>query len=149
MMLIDKKQSEKVNGMKINEVSLQFKISQDTLRYYEKIGLLGPILKDKCGNRDYQDKDIQRLKFLKCMREAGLSIQVLQEYIALYNQGDKTREERRNLLISQRDHLIEKKACIQKSIEQLITGLPLFLVKIISLFIVSVRYFILLCRESE
>jgi DNA-binding transcriptional MerR regulator len=119
MMLIDKKQSEKVNGMKINEVSLQFKISQDTLRYYEKIGLLGPILKDKCGNRDYQDKDIQRLKFLKCMREAGLSIQVLQEYIALYNQGDKTREERRNLLISQRDHLIEKKACIQKSIEQL------------------------------
>lgn len=119
MMLIDKKQSEKVNGMKINEVSLQFKISQDTLRYYEKIGLLGPILKDKCGNRDYQDKDIQRLKFLKCMRESGLSIQVLQEYIALYNQGDKTREERRNLLISQRDHLIEKKACIQKSIEQL------------------------------
>lgn len=119
MMLINKKQSEKVNGMKINEVSLQFKISQDTLRYYEKIGLLGPILKDKCGNRDYRDKDIQRLKFLKCMREAGLSIQVLQEYIALYNQGDKTREERRNLLISQRDHLIEKKACIQKSIEQL------------------------------
>ena len=59
------------------------------------------------------------MKFLKCMREAGLSIQVLQEYIALYNQGDKTREERRNLLISQRDHLIEKKACIQKSIEQL------------------------------
>ena len=103
----------------VSQISRELGLSTRMLRYYEKIGLLGPILKDKCGNRDYQDKDIQRLKFLKCMREAGLSIQVLQEYIALYNQGDKTREERRNLLISQRDHLIQKKACIQKSIEQL------------------------------
>lgn len=105
--------------MRINEVSLKFGITQDTLRYYEKIKLLDPVQKDKCGCRDYQQSDIQRLKFIICMRDAGLSIQVLQKYIELYNQGDDTIEERKNLLIQERDDLLEKQKCIQTSIEKL------------------------------
>lgn len=105
--------------MRINEVSLKFGITQDTLRYYEKIKLLDPVQKDKCGCRNYQEGDIQRLKFVTCMRDAGLSIQVLQKYIELYNQGDDTIEERKNLLIQERNELLEKQKCIQTSIEKL------------------------------
>lgn len=105
--------------MKINEVSCMFNLSQDTLRYYEKIKLLDTIQKDKCGNRNYQEKDIKRLEFISCMREAGLSIQVLQKYIELYKQGDDTIQERKNLLIQERNELLKKQKCIQKSIEKL------------------------------
>lgn len=105
--------------MKINEVALMFDMTQDTLRYYEKIGLLDPILKDKSGNRDYQSQDIKRLEFIRCMRDAGLSIQVLQKYIDLYNQGDETIEERKNLLVMQKNQLMEKQERIQISIHKL------------------------------
>ena len=86
--------------MRICEISDMFHLTQDTLRYYEKIGLLDPVSKDKKGNRDYQPKDIRRLEFISCMRDAGLSIQVLQKYI-------------------ERDKLIEKQSLIHKSLEKL------------------------------
>ncbi|WP_028042425.1 MerR family transcriptional regulator [Candidatus Stoquefichus massiliensis] len=105
--------------MKINEVAHMYNMTQDTLRYYEKIGLLDPVLKDKCGNRDYRSQDLKRLEFIRCMRDAGLSIQVLQKYIQLYNQGDKTVEERKKLLIQQKEELMKKKECIQVSIDKL------------------------------
>ena len=53
--------------MRICEISDMFHLTQDTLRYYEKIGLLDPVSKDKKGNRDYQPKDIRRLEFISCM----------------------------------------------------------------------------------
>lgn len=105
--------------MKICEISEMFHLSQDTLRYYEKIGLLDPVMKDKKGNRDYQQKDIRRLEFISCMRDAGLSIQVLQRYIDLYRQGDQTILKRKNLLIEERDKLIQKQLLIHKSLEKL------------------------------
>lgn len=105
--------------MKICEISEMFHLTQDTLRYYEKIGLLDSVKKDKKGNRDYQQKDISRLEFISCMRDAGLSIQVLQKYIELYHQGDETILERKNLLIDERDKLIEKQLLIHKSLEKL------------------------------
>ncbi|MEG0276684.1 MAG: MerR family transcriptional regulator [Coprobacillus sp.] len=105
--------------MKIQEMSDTFDLTQDTLRYYEKIGLLTQVARDSKGNRDYHQKDINRLKFISCMREAGLSIQVLQKYIELYNQGDDTILERKNLLIQERDLLIKKKEAINESLEKL------------------------------
>lgn len=105
--------------MKIQEISDEFNLTQDTLRYYEKIGLLDKVTRDKKGNRDYQEKDKNRLNFIICMREAGLSIQVLQKYIELYHQGDDTILERKNLLIQERDALLNKKAVIDISLEKL------------------------------
>ena len=105
--------------MRICEISDMFHLTQDTLRYYEKIGLLDPVSKDKKGNRDYQPKDIRRLEFISCMRDAGLSIQVLQKYIELYQQGDGTILERKNLLVNERDKFIEKQSLIHKSLEKL------------------------------
>lgn len=105
--------------MKIQEVSQRLDLTQDTLRYYEKIGLLDTVSRDTKGNRNYQEKDMNRLNFIICMREAGLSIQVLKRYIELYHQGDDTILERKNLLIQERDLLLKKKEVINESLEKL------------------------------
>ena len=54
--------------MTIKEVSKQFNISSATLRYYEKIGLMDPVTKNESGHREYEEKDLRRINFIKCMR---------------------------------------------------------------------------------
>ena len=62
--------------MKINEVSKKFNISIDTLRYYEKIGLIEPIKREN-GILNYQKEDLENIEFIICMKEAGLTIQAI------------------------------------------------------------------------
>jgi DNA-binding transcriptional MerR regulator len=88
--------------MKIAEVSERYKVTPDTLRYYERIGLLMPVARNDSGIRDYCENDIHRLEFIKCMRRAGLPIDMLIEYIHLLDQGDETVEARMELLQEQR-----------------------------------------------
>ena len=58
--------------MTIAEVSRMFEISVDTLRYYERIGLLPAVPRTPDGIRDYGEKDLGWIAFIKCMRSAGL-----------------------------------------------------------------------------
>ncbi|ADL68414.1 transcriptional regulator, MerR family [Thermoanaerobacterium thermosaccharolyticum DSM 571] len=105
--------------MTIAEVSEKYDISQDTLRYYERIGLIPPVNRNKSGNRDYTEEDCKWVEFIKCMRNAGLSIEVLIEYVALVAQGDETIEARKELLIEQRNHLIKKIEDMNETLERL------------------------------
>ena len=73
--------------MKIAEVSEHAGISSDTLRYYERIGLIWPVNRNASGIRDYTDLDLRRVEFIKCMRSAGLPIEVLIEYVGLVQRG--------------------------------------------------------------
>ena len=94
--------------MTIAQVSKQYDISSDTLRYYERIGLIPPVTRNKSGIRDYGDSDCQWVEFIKCMRGAGLPIEALIEYVALYRQGEGTVLARKELLLEQRRLLFEK-----------------------------------------
>ncbi len=105
--------------MTIAEVSKRFELTQDTLRYYERIGLLPGVNRNKSGLRDYTEGDLKWVEFIKCMRSAGLPIEVLIEYVNLFQQGDETKETRKELLIEQRNLLIEKQKEIQATIERL------------------------------
>ncbi|MFT3952045.1 MAG: MerR family transcriptional regulator [Oscillospiraceae bacterium] len=105
--------------MTISEASAQFGLTPDTLRYYEKIGLLPPVPRNKSGLRDYDEESCNWIGFIKCMRSAGLSIEVLIEYVSLWLQGDETVEERRALLVAQRKKLTDKLTEIQSTIERL------------------------------
>jgi DNA-binding transcriptional MerR regulator len=69
--------------MKIAEVSERYGLSSDTLRYYERAGLLPPVNRSESGIRDYNDLDVRRVEFIKCMRSAGLPVEVLIDYMAL------------------------------------------------------------------
>ncbi len=105
--------------MKIGEVSEQHKISSDTLRYYERIGLLPPVNRNKSGIRDYQEIDIRRIEFIKCMRSAGLPIEALIEYFHLVEQGDQTIETRKKILVDQCAKLKHKMEEIQTTLNLL------------------------------
>jgi len=94
--------------MRIAEVSERCGLSPDTLRYYERIGLIPSINRDSSGIRDYTEEDCRWIEFIKCMRNAGLPIEVLIEYVDLFQQGDETAEARKNLLIKERDKLVKK-----------------------------------------
>lgn len=105
--------------MTIAEVSEKYDISQDTLRYYERIGLIPRVSRNKSGIRDYTEEDCNWIEFIKCMRNAGLPIEVLIEYVALFQQGDETSEERKELLIEQRNQLVARMEEMKKTLERL------------------------------
>ena len=102
--------------MNIAEVSKKFGLTADTLRYYERIGLLPAVARNKSGNRDYSSIDCERIE---CMREAGLSIEVLTRYIHLFLEGDSTLKEREELLIAERDRLENRLQHMQETLSRL------------------------------
>ena len=103
--------------MKIAEVSERYEISADTLRYYERIGLISPVHRTDSGIRDYGELDVRRVEFIKCMRSAGLPIEVLIEYVGLVQQGDQTIEARKEILVEQRARVAAKMAEMQKVLD--------------------------------
>lgn len=105
--------------MKMAEVSKLYDLSADTLRYYERIGLLSNITRNASGMRDYSDQDCARVQFVKCMRKAGVSIEALIEYMRLFEQGDDTIAARKALLEEQRDLVRKRIAEMQAGLDRL------------------------------
>ena len=105
--------------MTIAEVSRKYEISADTLRYYERIGLIPPVPRTKSGLRDYDEESCGWGELMKCMRAAGVQIEALIEYVALFQQGDDTIDARKALLIEQREQLLARMEDMQKSLDRL------------------------------
>ncbi len=105
--------------MTIAEVSRRYGLSADTLRYYERIGLIPPVPRGKGGIRDYGEESCQWIELMKCMRSAGVQIEALIEYVRLFQQGDETLEARKSLLIAQRERLYAKMDDMRASLERL------------------------------
>ena len=103
--------------MKIAEVSEQYGLSTDTLRYYERVGLIPTVNRNGSGIRDYNELDLRRVEFIKCMRSAGLPVEVLIDYVALVQEGDKTIEARKEILVEQRKLLVERMNEMQKTLD--------------------------------
>ena len=105
--------------MKIMEVSQQYGLSSDTLRYYERIGLIPPVNRNGSGIHDYNELDLRRVEFIKYMRSAGLPVEVLIEYVGLVQKGDQTIETRKEILKEQREQLAAKMTEMQKTLDLL------------------------------
>lgn len=105
--------------MRIAEVAEKYDISADTLRYYERIGLLRPVRRNTGGVRDYGEDDCMRIGFVKCMRGANVSIEALIEYMQLLDEGDATLEARKQILIEQREAARERLARVQEGLDRL------------------------------
>ncbi len=97
----------------------KFDLSQDTLRYYERIGLIPRVNRNKSGIRDYTEEDCRWVEYIKCMRGVGLPVELLIEYVGLFQQGDETIEARKELLIKQRKQLITSMEAMKKVLERL------------------------------
>ncbi|MEG0367928.1 MAG: MerR family transcriptional regulator [Coprobacillus sp.] len=105
--------------MKIAEVCKQFDLTADTLRYYEKIQLMEPVKKDSSGQRNYDEHDLRRINFIKCMRTAGLSIENIKLYVDLFNEGEHTIPDRKQILINQKHLLADKMSELQRVMDYL------------------------------
>jgi len=105
--------------MTIKEVSEKFDITADTLRYYERVGLIPPVARNASGNRDYQENDVSWVEHTVCMRNAGVPIEALIEYVKLFQMGDATFEARCQLLKEQYEQLDEQKKQIENTMERL------------------------------
>ncbi len=103
----------------ISEVSKKYNISTDTLRYYEKIGLIPPVPRNKSGIRDYDQNSCNWIELMKCMRKSGIQIEALIEYVKLFQQGEHTAPARKQILIEQRNILKERINDMQESLERL------------------------------
>ena len=105
--------------MTIAEVSRKYDISADTLRYYERIGLIPPVPRTRGGLRDYGEESCGWIQLMKCMRAAGVQIEALIQYVDLFQQGDATLDARKALLVEQRDQLVSRMAEMQASLDLL------------------------------
>lgn len=105
--------------MKIAEVSKRYGVSTDTLRYYERIGLLRHVPRNKSGIRDYDVASCNAVEFVKCMRDAGMSIESLVEYMELIEQGDETTAARKELLSQQSEAIRARIADLERALERL------------------------------
>lgn len=105
--------------MTIAEVSKKYGLTQDTLRYYERVGMIPPVHRTTSGLRDYTEEDCGWVEMARCMRMAGLPVEVMIEYVHLVQEGDSTIAARRNLLVQQREQLFAQRATIENTIERL------------------------------
>lgn len=112
--------------MTIKEVSEKYEITADTIRYYERIGLLPRINRNKNGIRNFTEMDCRWVDFIKCLRRTGLTIESLLEYVTLYKDGDETIEARKDILSVQCEILMGKMEEIQKTTEMLKKKIELF-----------------------
>lgn len=90
----------------IKEVTELFNISSYTLRYYEKEGLLPPVHRTENGRRQYDESDLSRIRMIRCMKAAGMSLESIKEFNRLSLTGEPALKEKRSV-IQQQKELIE------------------------------------------
>ncbi|HCJ76832.1 MAG TPA: MerR family transcriptional regulator [Roseburia sp.] len=105
--------------MTIKEVSEKYDISQDTLRYYERVGMIPKVNRTAGGIRDYQESDLGWVELAICMRGAGLPVEVMIEYVKLFQEGDSTIPARLELLTEQRESLLEQRKQLDSTLKRL------------------------------
>lgn len=105
--------------MTIAEVSKKYDLTTDTIRYYEKEGLIPKVPRTQNGIRDFDEESCGWIEFIKCMRSAGMEIEILKRYVELFKEGRSTIKERKALLEEQRTKLIKKRQDINTTLERL------------------------------
>ncbi|MBC2377459.1 MerR family transcriptional regulator [Listeria welshimeri] len=105
--------------MNIKEASEKSGVSADTIRYYERIGLIPPVHRNENGVRKFGAEDLRWIQFSRQMRRAGLSIEALIDYLALFREGEHTLEARVELLREQRVDLKNRINIMQEALDRL------------------------------
>ncbi|GGC76665.1 MerR family transcriptional regulator [Enterococcus wangshanyuanii] len=105
--------------MNISTASKETNVSADTIRYYERIGLIPPVKRTENGIREFSEEDLRWIIFSRQMRNAGLSIESLIEYLSLFREGDHTVPARLELLKEQEMILKERVDMMQRALDRL------------------------------
>ncbi|MFF1906883.1 MerR family transcriptional regulator [Kitasatospora sp. NPDC058218] len=92
----------------ISEVAAASGLTAHTLRWYERIGLLDPVDRSASGQRRYRDADLHRLAFLGRLRLTGMTVADMLRYVELARRGERTMEDRRDLLLAHREEVRQR-----------------------------------------
>ncbi|EOH94231.1 hypothetical protein I588_00097 [Enterococcus pallens ATCC BAA-351] len=126
-----------MSRMNISEVAAKYDMTAATIRYYEKQGLMPPVTRNAAGVRDFQEEDLNWVEFIKCMKDFGLSIDSLSRYSELYQIGDSTLIERKEILTKEYQKLLKKQEQINRTVAKLEWKLDFYDEKIASTTIES------------
>jgi DNA-binding transcriptional MerR regulator len=105
--------------MTIKDASTKSGLTDHTIRYYEKEGLLNLVPRDAQGRRNFRSTDLDWLGYLNCLRLTGMPIAVMRQIAELQAQGDSTIPERRHILEGYRQDLVEKLDQIHSALSRL------------------------------
>jgi DNA-binding transcriptional MerR regulator len=103
----------------IKEVCSKFNVSPDTLRYYERVGVIPEVHRTAGGIRDYNDEDIKWVETATCFRSAGMPIELLIEYVRLFREGDHTIQARCDLLKEARERILAERKKFDDALEKM------------------------------
>jgi len=97
------------------EVAKKSGLSKDSLRYYEKEGLLPPIERDQSGHRAYSESDIEWIFLIRCLRDTDMPIHKIKQYVSLLmKSGGESIPKRRDILLEHKAFIMDKMAAYQK-----------------------------------
>ena len=105
--------------MTIKEVCEKYDITPDTLRYYERVGVIPEVSRTKGGIRDFSEEDIKWVENAICMRSAGIPVEMLIEYVRLFKEGDETIQARRDILAEAREEIQKQLDRYQATMDRL------------------------------
>jgi len=100
----------------MKEIIKETGLTSDTLRYYEKDGLLSDILRLPNGHRSYSKHDLEWLKFILCLRATGMPLKKIKLYKELMGEGDKTATERKDLLKNEKVRILKEMENLKKAL---------------------------------
>lgn len=101
--------------IKIKDVSELLGVSTYTLRYYEKIGLLNFVKRNENGIREFEPSDLITINTIICLKKTGMPLKEIKKYLQLADNGIGTAEQRRSMMVHQKQRVLDEIASLQKS----------------------------------
>lgn len=103
----------------ISQVAEKTGLTTHTLRYYEKEGLLPFVSRTNSGIRDFKESDLDRLSIITCLKQSGMPIKQIKQFIDLCILGDDTLEERLDIFIQHKKLVEEQMAELEKHMQKI------------------------------
>ncbi len=92
----------------MSDISQKYNVSQDTIRYYDKAGLMPFIKRDAGGRRQFNDNDLGYIEVINCLKKSGISIKEIAKFMNWCMEGDNTLPQRYDFMIQQ-EKILENK----------------------------------------
>ena len=105
--------------MNISEIAMKTNISTETLRYYERIGIIPPVPRKANGIRSYDEKFIDWINLVQKLKDLGMSLEMIVNYFELAKLGDDTSSGRKALIQEIRENLLEKILHLQMTLQKI------------------------------
>ena len=107
-----------MSSYSIQQVSKSTKLKTHVLRYYEKEGLIPYVERSSSGIRQYSEDNIEWIGLIRCLKNTGMTIKQIKDFVDLSLHGEKTLKQRRDMLIEHKTNIVSQLEQLQKNLKQ-------------------------------